>query len=318
LCDQGGLKDEELYRRVHKLLHHNILQGLPGFEVACQEFTIKLHALKKSSYRSDHRSDKLVEILQRTLGQSEVDSIKTVLDIGCADGRITSAIGANLQIEPGNIHGCDVYENNENSDTSSNEQSNDDSFSDSTHSTDFTHSTNTTQSSNTTNFSNSNSNITCSKNSNKIRSKNYVHHTLENPGLLPYADNSMDLIVAMMSLHHIEKLKSMLNEIKRVLKPGGYFFIREHNVCTWKLQVILDVVHGFYQKVWPAQPDDSDFSSEFLNYKSAGQWTNIIESAGFIELYNDSQNEGFWIKRQNGRDRVVNPLRYYYALYKAV
>jgi hypothetical protein len=143
LCDQGGLKDEELYRRVHKLLHHNILQGLPGFEVACEEFTIKLHALKKSSYQSDHRSDKLVEILQRTLGQSEVDSIKTVLDIGCADGRITSAIGANLQIEPGNIHGCDVYENNENSDTSSNEQSNDDSFSDSTHSTDFTHSTNT-------------------------------------------------------------------------------------------------------------------------------------------------------------------------------
>jgi SAM-dependent methyltransferase len=44
---------------------------------------------------------------------------------------------------------------------------------------------------------------------------------------LPFAEGQFDLIYAIDVIHHIENLKDMFDEIHRVLKPGGIFFIRE-------------------------------------------------------------------------------------------
>ena len=40
---------------------------------------------------------------------------------------------------------------------------------------------------------------------------------------LPFADTSFDLVLSFGVLHHIENWQDALKEIKRVLRPGGYF-----------------------------------------------------------------------------------------------
>lgn len=46
-------------------------------------------------------------------------------------------------------------------------------------------------------------------------------------GRLPFADASFDLITCFGVLHHIPNVSFVLNELARVLKPGGYALIRE-------------------------------------------------------------------------------------------
>ena len=49
------------------------------------------------------------------------------------------------------------------------------------------------------------------------------------PASCRYASESFDLVVALMSLHHIPKVSAMVKDIKRVLKPGGRLVYREHD-----------------------------------------------------------------------------------------
>jgi SAM-dependent methyltransferase len=44
---------------------------------------------------------------------------------------------------------------------------------------------------------------------------------------LPFPDGSFDLIFGIDVLHHISNVPRLLNEIHRVLKPNGIFFVRE-------------------------------------------------------------------------------------------
>ena len=49
---------------------------------------------------------------------------------------------------------------------------------------------------------------------------------------IPFETNSMDLVTTFMSFHHFTNPVMMVNEIKRVLKDGGIFIMREHNAET--------------------------------------------------------------------------------------
>ena len=46
-------------------------------------------------------------------------------------------------------------------------------------------------------------------------------------GKIDFPDNTFDLITSFGVLHHIPNVSFVLNEILRVLKPGGYFLLRE-------------------------------------------------------------------------------------------
>ena len=47
---------------------------------------------------------------------------------------------------------------------------------------------------------------------------------LEHEYILPYADNTFDVVLSVGVLEHVPKDRASLAEIKRVLKPGGLFF----------------------------------------------------------------------------------------------
>jgi len=55
-------------------------------------------------------------------------------------------------------------------------------------------------------------------------------------GIMPFDADSFDVIVCFHTLHHIPNVSTVLNEIYRVLKPGGYVLLREptHSMGDWR------------------------------------------------------------------------------------
>jgi len=56
---------------------------------------------------------------------------------------------------------------------------------------------------------------------------------------LPFKSDIFDMVISIASLHHIadiEKIKSTLNEMKRIIKKGGYIVLWDHNPLNpyWK------------------------------------------------------------------------------------
>ncbi|MCX5908448.1 MAG: class I SAM-dependent methyltransferase, partial [Deltaproteobacteria bacterium] len=45
-------------------------------------------------------------------------------------------------------------------------------------------------------------------------------------------DESFDVVIELDVLHHIDDLGKALNEVFRVLKPGGHFLVFEPNICN--------------------------------------------------------------------------------------
>lgn len=60
---------------------------------------------------------------------------------------------------------------------------------------------------------------------------------------IPFADNSFDMITCLMTLHHIEKLDKVLDEIHRVLKMDGVLLIREHDKNSDETEKLIEMQH---------------------------------------------------------------------------
>ena len=50
---------------------------------------------------------------------------------------------------------------------------------------------------------------------------------------LPFADNSFDFVFASQTTEHVQDIFAMCREVRRVLKPGGYFYASHHNFYAW-------------------------------------------------------------------------------------
>lgn len=56
-------------------------------------------------------------------------------------------------------------------------------------------------------------------------------------GIMPFADNSFELVVCFQALHHIPNVSTVVREMYRVLKPGGRAMLMEpsHSMGDWRL-----------------------------------------------------------------------------------
>lgn len=130
---------------------------------------------------------------------------------------------------------------------------------------------------------------------------------------LPYESESSDVILALMSLHHIPQVDDILSEIHRILKKDGIFIIREHDSSSLKFETILDVVHGFYGLVWSNPPEFTKFDEYFRRYFECDELINLIESKNLKCIFNDNRKEPYPMFYRN---KVVNPLKHYYAVFR--
>lgn len=79
----------------------------------------------------------------------------------------------------------------------------------------------------------------------------HIVSTLEK---IPYKDASIDLLVSNSVFEHIYDYKAVVNEIKRVLKPGGYLYLCVPSLCIrhhqydyhrWTMPGLLSLLHQF-------------------------------------------------------------------------
>jgi len=133
----------------------------------------------------------------------------------------------------------------------------------------------------------------------------YLLQDSEKYTLTHYQDLSKDVISAFMALHHIEEIRVELEAVGRILKNDGIFLIREHDLNSENLCVVLDLMHAFYDFVWKVPPKEDGkvlptFRNHFARYYSQTAMRELIEGCGFKEVCRSSP-VGMW--------------RYYHAVF---
>lgn len=102
------------------------------------------------------------------------------------------------------------------------------------------------------------------------------------PETIPFEDDSADAALLFMSAHHFEKLDTTLAELKRVLAPGGYVVLRDHDFRSETDHVFMDLVHMFYACIAGDEEEPKEFLQSFWsNYHSQSEWIRIFEKNGF-------------------------------------
>jgi SAM-dependent methyltransferase len=98
------------------------------------------------------------------------------------------------------------------------------------------------------------------------------------------ADESLDVVTCYIGLHHcpVAKLDGFVKSINRVLRPGGSFVIRDHDVKTPEMATFVSLVHTVFNvglnETWEFEKKD------FKNFKPADEWSAIISKAGFKDV----------------------------------
>jgi len=120
-----------------------------------------------------------------------------------------------------------------------------------------------------------------------IRLKTYQNdfefHQLAQGDKLPFKIGTFSLVTALMSLHHVSNAEEMVTEVLRVLEPGGYFVLREHDCSIPNFDVVLDIMHGLFCLVWSQPLEDPDFIVNYTaNYQSRESWLSLLKKVGFI------------------------------------
>jgi len=139
---------------------------------------------------------------------------------------------------------------------------------------------------------------------------------------LPYESNTFNVITALMSLHHIETIELTLKEVNRLLKPGGVFIIREHDLFTPELEIVLDVMHGLYTRVWSNPPEQYSFCDNFFaQYRSKNEWTQMIETLAKLKQAPNSPDHVNHYKNpkttaeSSNSPFIKNPFAFYSGVY---
>ncbi|MGI9191689.1 MAG: methyltransferase domain-containing protein [Chitinophagaceae bacterium] len=95
------------------------------------------------------------------------------------------------------------------------------------------------------------------------------------------ADSSLDLVTCHIGLHHCphELLGGYIQSIHRVLRPGGLFIMRDHDVKTPEMATFVSLVHTVFNLglnvTWEVD------QTEFKSFKSIEAWSELVSSYGF-------------------------------------
>ncbi|MDB5799177.1 MAG: FAD-binding protein [Rhodocyclales bacterium] len=94
-------------------------------------------------------------------------------------------------------------------------------------------------------------------------------------------DNSIDVVSCYIGLHHIEPADrpAFLASIHRVLRPGGLFILRDHDVTTPEMRTFVSLVHTVFN-LGLGVPWETNFE-EPRYFTSVDEWVQRLHTAGF-------------------------------------
>jgi len=103
---------------------------------------------------------------------------------------------------------------------------------------------------------------------------------IKKDGTLDYEDGQMDVITCFLSLHHIEKVETMIENIYQKLRKGGVFVVIEHDILNEMDNYIVDIEHMFYGYFYDKNKDYLDHPL-YARYLNRMEWIWNIQKAGF-------------------------------------
>jgi len=122
---------------------------------------------------------------------------------------------------------------------------------------------------------------------------------LKEDGILPFENNSFCLISAFMVLHHVRPLEKLLSEIVRILKPNGYFFIREHDAMYAADYMLCDIEHAMYDVV---QRNDMTFFNTYHGvYYDWLEWDYLLNKFGLRYVFADYNSNSIYYNLTTNR-----------------
>lgn len=136
---------------------------------------------------------------------------------------------------------------------------------------------------------------------------NHTHKKLEfiliTPGApLAIADNSIDFVSAQHVLHHMQDIDSRLADIARIVKPGGYLFIKDHDIRSYSEMLAVEFEHIVYEA---AEGKPLANNLEYRMYYSADDVISAMKALGFeVVSYEDAREDS----------RSINLTRVYHVV----
>lgn len=97
---------------------------------------------------------------------------------------------------------------------------------------------------------------------------------------------SIDLVTCHIGLHHCphDLLDGYIKSIHRILKKGGLFIIRDHDVKTPEMATFVSLVHTVFNLGLNVSWETDH--SEFKSFKSIDEWSKLISAYNFKDSGN--------------------------------
>lgn len=117
----------------------------------------------------------------------------------------------------------------------------------------------------------------------KTRCEYFLESDMES---LPFQESTFDIVYVHSALHHFPLLSTIMREVKRILKPKGFFIIQEPVICNLKDDILQQYIRYFFRKIGTKIYDDlshlelipSDHHGPILAEKLVSE----MEKSGFI------------------------------------
>lgn len=95
------------------------------------------------------------------------------------------------------------------------------------------------------------------------------------------ADESIDIITCHIGLHHcpLELLEGYIKSLHRILRKGGLFIMRDHDVKTPEMATFVSLVHTVFNLGLNVSWETDN--AEFVCFKSIDEWSKLISTYGF-------------------------------------
>ena len=139
---------------------------------------------------------------------------------------------------------------------------------------------------------------------------------LNTPTHIPYETHQFDFVTLFMSAHHFSHMDDMMKELLRVLKPGGYVLIREHDLTSPDDEIFYNIIHALYACVINSEMTPYNFVESFIHtdqtsryyakYYSIDNWIRLFRGYGFMDMrtgahgFYDKYNRIYKFDQMNG------------------
>lgn len=98
------------------------------------------------------------------------------------------------------------------------------------------------------------------------------------------ADNSVDLVTCYIGLHHCapSKIESYIGSVRRVLRNGGMFVLRDHDARSEQMKTFVSLVHTVFNAGLGIEWATNQKEERYFN--GLDHWVDCLSAAGFNDV----------------------------------